>query len=196
MTEMSAAAQSDSWGDLRPLIDEELSRLPDKYRLPVVLCDLEGKSIKQATQQLGWPQGTLSGRLVRARRMLAKRLTQRGVVLSGEALALVLLENAASAAVPPAVVGGALKAVGALAAGEGFASGAISIQVAALAEGMLQCALVTKVKLVLVVVLGLGLVAAGAGLLAKQPQTARNEQRPTAAIAASCAEGGKSKRAE
>src|SRR4029077_17689507 len=79
MTEMSATAPSDSWGDLRPLIDEELSRLPDKYRLPVVLCDLEGKSIKQATQQLGWPQGTLAGRLVRARRMLAKRLTQRGV---------------------------------------------------------------------------------------------------------------------
>ena len=79
------AAQQDQWRDLQPLLDQELNGLPENYRLPIIFCDLQGKSIKEATHQLGWPQGTLAGRLVRARKMLAKRLTQRGVVLSGGA---------------------------------------------------------------------------------------------------------------
>src|SRR5437879_1931770 len=97
-------------------IDQELSGLPENYRLPIILCDLEGKSIKEATQQLGWPQGTLAGRLARARKMLAKRLTQRGVVISGGALAAVLGEKAASACVPVALAVSTTKAAVAVAA--------------------------------------------------------------------------------
>ena len=69
------------WTDLQPLIDQELNGLPESYRLPILLCDLGGKTIKEATHQLGWPQGTLAGRLARGRKLLAKRLARRGWAL-------------------------------------------------------------------------------------------------------------------
>src|SRR5206468_7345036 len=89
VTEMPepAVAEQDLWRDLQPLLDEALSRLPDKYRAVVILCDLEGKTRGEAARQLAVPEGTVAGRLARARAMLAKRLAQRGVALSGGGLA-------------------------------------------------------------------------------------------------------------
>ena len=104
------AAQQDQWRDLQPLLDQELNGLPENYRLPILLCDLEGKTIKEATQQLGWPQGTLAGRLARGRKLLAKRLASRGVVLSAGSLAAVVSQNVASAAVPTSLMSSTVKA--------------------------------------------------------------------------------------
>ena len=67
--------------DLRPLLHEELSRLPDRYRAPIVLCHLEGKTHEQAARLLNWPVGTLSGRLSRGRQLLRARLERRGVLV-------------------------------------------------------------------------------------------------------------------
>ena len=89
------AVQQDQWCDLQPLLDQELNGLPEHYRLPILLCDLEGKTIKDAAQQLGWPQGSLAGRLARGRKLLAKRLASRGVVLSAGSLAAVVSQNVA-----------------------------------------------------------------------------------------------------
>jgi RNA polymerase sigma-70 factor (ECF subfamily) len=79
--------------DLAELLDHELSRLPDRYRTALVLCELEGKTHADAAERLGWPVGTLSGRLSRARAMLARRLTRRGVLLAGGSLAVLLAQS-------------------------------------------------------------------------------------------------------
>ena len=76
------APAADVWSDLRPVLDEELTRLPDKYRAPVVLCYLEGKTNEEAGRLLGCPVGTVKGRLSRARDLLRARLARRGVTLS------------------------------------------------------------------------------------------------------------------
>src|SRR5258706_139981 len=67
------------WPQVQGLLDEELGRLPDKYRVSIVLCDLEGKTIKEAARHLGWPQGTVATRLAQGRKMLAKRVSKAGL---------------------------------------------------------------------------------------------------------------------
>jgi RNA polymerase sigma factor (sigma-70 family) len=162
VTEMPepAMAGQGQWHDLQPLLEEELSRLPDKYRAVIVLCDLEGKTRKEVARQLDCPEGTVAGRLARARAMLAKRLGQRGVVLPGGILAAVLSQNAASAVVPPLVVSSTIKAASLLAAGR--AAGVVTAKVAALTEGVVKAMCTTKIKSVLAMLV-FGLILCGIG---------------------------------
>ena len=133
------------WQELLPLLDRELSRLPDKYRVPVVLCDLEGKGRAEAARQLGWPEGTLSGRLARARALLAKRLARYSTALSAGAVAT-LCEAAPSSGVPTRLVVAAVQAV----TGPGETTGVV----AALARGVVRAMFLTKLKLATAVLLG------------------------------------------
>jgi RNA polymerase sigma factor (sigma-70 family) len=130
--------------DLQSMLDEELSRLPDHYRGVIVLCDLEGMTRKEAARQLGIPEGSVASRQARARVMLAKRLTRRGVVFSGASVSAVLSAGArsASASAPPALVASTIKAASLLAAGR--AAGVVSAKVAALTEGVLKTMLLNK----------------------------------------------------
>lgn len=87
-------------GDLRPVIDEQLNALPEKYRLPLVLCGVQGLGKHEAAERLGLPEGTVSSRLARGREMLRDRLARRGVVVPTVAL---LTAAPLSAGVPAAV---------------------------------------------------------------------------------------------
>jgi len=151
------------WLDLQPILDRELHHLPNRYRGPVVLCDLEGKSRKEAAQQLGCPEGTLSSRLARGRQILAKRLKHCGVALSAGALAGVVAQNAAEAAVPAALASSTARAATLLATGK--AAGAVSIKVAALTEGVIKTMLLTKLKIATVVFLAVSFLTLGTGAL-------------------------------
>ena len=131
--------------DLVPLLDEELSRLPDRYRAALVACELEGKSRREAAQQLGLPEGTLSTHLARGRKLLRDRLVKRGVSLGVGALAGLSRESA-EAAVPDRLLGATIRAAMGYASG-GVASGTVSTTVAALAEGVLKMMVLTRLTL-------------------------------------------------
>src|SRR5262249_52710821 len=140
--------------------------LPAKYRVTLVLCGLEGKSKSEAARELGWKEGTVSGRLARARKMLEARLARRGVLLSAAWAATMLGAEAGAAVIPSTLVGATTDAALQLAAGKALTAGIVSGQVAALMKGVLKAMSLTERKLALTVVLGLVLLGAGAGVAA------------------------------
>jgi RNA polymerase sigma factor (sigma-70 family) len=173
------AAQHDQWLGLQPLLDQELNGLPENYRLAILFCDLEGKTIKEAAQQLGWPQGSLAGRLARGRKLLAKRLTNRGVVLSAGSLVAVVSQNVASAGVPTSLMSSTVKAATMIAAGQATVAGVVPAKVAALTEGVLKAMLFAKLSITTALVV-VGMLAIGAGTLpswaAAQPDIQAREK--------------------
>jgi RNA polymerase sigma factor (sigma-70 family) len=146
--------------DLAAIVHEELDRLPEKQRLPVVLCDLEGLTYEQAAGRLRWSEPTLRHRLVKARHRLRERLTRRGVTAGALALVLASPTAGAKAAVPAAMARAAVAAA---------AGGTTPATAAALAGAFLRGLLLARLKLAatgLLAAIGLvtlGVVAVGSG---------------------------------
>jgi RNA polymerase sigma factor (sigma-70 family) len=151
--------------DLYRLLDEEVNRLPEKYRLPVLLCYLEGKTFEEAARQLHCPLGTVSTRLAWARQRLRSRLSRRGLDLSAAGFTTLLLQHPGSAAVPPALLDATIRAALLMSAGRTTAAAA-SAPVAALMEGVMQAMFLNQVKWAAAVLLVVGLLGSAAGVLA------------------------------
>jgi RNA polymerase sigma factor (sigma-70 family) len=166
-----------SWREFGQILDEELERLPEKYRAPLLLCYLEGKTQDEAARQLGWTPGTLRGRLDRGREHLRRRLTQRGVTFS-LGLCATLLAQKTAAAVPPSRATTIIHAATECMSSQATSAGGISPQAAALAEGAMQAMFLTKLKCTLVLVLLVSMLGAGAGVLTHQALADKAESAP------------------
>lgn len=135
-----------AWRELRPVIDEELCRLPEKYRAPVVLCYLQGRTNAEAARELGCPSGTVATRLAWARRRLRTRLTQRGLSASAGLLAAGLLPRAGAAAVPPWLIDTTVRASLLMAAGQTAAVAAHAATAMSLSRAATGAVMVARVK--------------------------------------------------
>jgi RNA polymerase sigma factor (sigma-70 family) len=132
-----ARAKSDcaeAWREIGSLLDEEMQRLPERYRQPLLLCYLEGRTCDRAAQQLGWSLRTLERRLSQGRERLRQRLTRRGVPLPAALLVATLLPEESSAAAPLLLLRSTVEAAAAFQRG-GLPAAGISPEVIALAKG-------------------------------------------------------------
>lgn len=174
--------RSTSWNEARPLLDDEVARLPEKYRLPLLLCCLQGYSHQEAARQLAWPIGTVAGRLSRGKVLLKKRLLKRGIVISPSLLTLCLAHDAMAAVPSEALISSTLKHL--------FAGNSVGLGGATLSPALLTIAkrvigdlFVIRFMQALVVLAGVALACAGVGfglLLASNHSTPHARLMPVA----------------
>jgi RNA polymerase sigma factor (sigma-70 family) len=194
-----------TWKELRVVLDAELTQMAEKWRLPLILCYLEGRTQDEAAAQLGCGERTLRRRLDEARAALGRRLSRRGIVWPAALFAVLLSE---CVAMKLGVVRSTVEIATHVLAGKATTV-VVPAKVAALAEGVMKAMVISKLKVVAGILLALGVVvAAGVGALtqttlsAKQPETesvaqAKGQRSPSddqKSPAAEKAEGGRSRR--
>ncbi len=147
-------------------LHEEVDRLAEKYRAPLVLCYFEGRTHAEAARLLECPVGTVSVRLSRARELLRARLTRRGLALPAAWAGAMLRPETASAAMPSGLAEATIKDVMNLAAGKVMTAGMVPVSIDQLAEGEIRTMIFTKLRVIAASVLAIGVGTAGVGLLA------------------------------
>jgi RNA polymerase sigma factor (sigma-70 family) len=155
------APDAAAWRDFRVVLDEEVCRLPGRYRSAFVLRFLRGMTDAEAARELGVPTGTVQSRLSRARARLRERLTRRGVTLTAGALAAGCAAEA-SAGLPASLVRSIVTAALSGAADRAAAAGVVTAQAAALAKGAIRAMWMTKVQMTAALVLSVALIGGGA----------------------------------
>jgi len=156
-----------AWQELGEILHAEVDRLGERYRLPFILCCLEGKTNAEAARELGCPVGTIESRLVRARERLRARLTRCGITLSAGLLALALDGPARAISVNPALIGRTARAALLFAGGGNTGAALISAHVLSMTEGILRTMLLSKVKPLALAALVLVMAGATAGLFGR-----------------------------
>jgi RNA polymerase sigma factor (sigma-70 family) len=168
-------------GDMRRVMDEEIGRLPEKYRLAVILHYLEGRTVLEAARILGCPKGTVLSRLARAREHLRTRLVRRGVAGSAGMVAAALAQPSVQAAVPAHLARATVLAAMQPTAAQAMAAGVISLNAAALSEGVLRIMVLCKLKTLSSLALAVTLLGGGVGVFAYRTVVAGTPESPTEA---------------
>ena len=165
--------------DLAPAVHEELTRLPERFRLPIALCYLEGLACDEAARLLKLPVGTVKSRLARGRDRLRTRLIRRGFVPSVVLLESILAGDATSAAIPAAVMQSTVRMATRFACGNSM-PGAVSVAVGLLTEGALKAMNWDRLRAIAQAVLAAAVVTACVGgaaqLASPSPQTQAQAQ--------------------
>ncbi len=172
------------------LVEEEIARLPEVYRLPVLLCLHEGRPVAEAARLLGWTAGSVRGRLARGRTRLQARLTRRGLLPSAALAAVAVAVSRSQATVIPAQLSGTVRAALAFAGGEPIKGTGVSARVAALAEAGVKGMALSRTKLALVLFLVVGVAVAGMGVLAHELLAAKQASARAGRAAAAARPGG------
>jgi RNA polymerase sigma factor (sigma-70 family) len=181
VADVAATASMDdlSWRELRGVLQEELQRLPDKYRAPLLLCYWEGKTRDEAAVQLGMTANAFKKYLERARNLLRSRLVRRGLAPSAALFATLVSEMGARGAVSASLTAHTVQAAVEFAAGQAIA--AESATAAALAQGAIGAMNMSKRLTTILVALVVGGVGSGLGLVSYQ---SLQGQQPTASTKA------------
>jgi RNA polymerase sigma factor (sigma-70 family) len=156
--------------ELLAIFDEEVQRLPERFRLPLILCCLEGCTLEEAAHQLGWTPGSVKGRLARGRARLHDRLVRRGLSLSAALVGLEAGRAAASAAATAGFLTATTRAAVLFTARTGGAVAGLAPQVVAMAEEGIRSATLSRVKIVLALLLAVGVLTASVAAVASRMQ--------------------------
>ncbi len=169
------------WGDVRPVLDEEIHRLALRYRAPFLLCYLQGRTNAEAARELGCPEGTVASRLARARELLRQRLLRRGITAGSAGFAFLLARNGLAVELPETLARGTVKAALGLAGGTA-ASRLVPSSAVYLTEGVLRTMFLKKVKMAALFILVVGVLGGSGlvyGLLAQEPPAPRTSESPS-----------------
>src|SRR5437870_8091823 len=161
--------------EAQAILDQELTRLPDKNRAPLVLCCLEGATRDEAARQLGWSASLVKSRLEEARTRLRGRLVRRGLTLPAALTAALLAEGVAPGAGPAALATATVKAALLTAAGQAKA-GVVPASVVALAEAGTRSLSLMKLRVAALLVVGVCALGAGAGVMVQRASTAKEPE--------------------
>jgi RNA polymerase sigma factor (sigma-70 family) len=171
--------------ELLTILDEEVQRLPERYRLPLILCCLGGRSLEEAARQLGWTCGSVKGRLERGRARLHDRLVRRGLTLSAALAAVEASRATASAAVLAGLVLRTIPGALAFWAGQGMVTG-VSPSATAVAGRVVKAMALPRLIMATALLLTIAALGAGIALHRKSPEPASRirDSSPLADLAA------------
>jgi RNA polymerase sigma factor (sigma-70 family) len=171
-------ADNPDWEAVKPLMDEELQALPEKYRIPLILHHVEGRTQEEIAILLGCSYGTLSGRLNRARDLLRERLMRRGVTYAPAVLFLLISQHA-TVAMPAALAASTVRAAALISAGHAAVPLQFSAQAKALSEGAMRTMFLAKVKIAGGIAAALVVAVSGVGFAVYSARAADSAGAPT-----------------